>query len=223
MTFLETRWQLRKSLKERGTQLLTCALFLHPQAAHVTHPLLPIWKEEGRGGSLIKSWHSASRDEAYLYYPVLGKHLEKKQWPSPVMYVALSRWEVLNKSQQTPHKPWLLIYMFNTNWMCKSIRKLISWDFQAFMNNHYIKLTIIFMQIHGNIHYKIFIKMIVNAQLVCGALVLNERTINFSFSFATSYLNVFVLMLSETWYHIIYKLKTLIYRLSPVLSIKSIK
>lgn len=55
----------------------------------------------------------------------------------------------------------------------------------------------ILMEIHGNIHYKIFIKMIVNAQLVCGALAPNERTINFSFSFPTSHLNVFVLMLSE--------------------------
>lgn len=81
----------------------------------------------------------------------------------------------------------------------------------------------ILMEIHGNIDYKIFIKIIVNAQLVCGALVLNERTINFSFSFATFHLNVFVLMLSEPWYHIIYKLKTLICRLSSVLSIKCIK
>lgn len=56
--------------------------------------------------------------------------LRKEPWLSPV---ALSRWEVLNKSQQTPHKPWLLIYMFDTNWMCKSIRKLTSWDFQAFI------------------------------------------------------------------------------------------
>lgn len=51
-------------LQRGGAPALTCGLFPHPQAARVTHPLLPIWKKEEMGGSLIKAWHRASFAQA---------------------------------------------------------------------------------------------------------------------------------------------------------------
>lgn len=155
MTFLKKRWQLKKMLTgRRCTRAHLRSLPTSPSST-VIGPHLPIWKEVERGGSLIKAWHSASLAPSCLYYSVLGKHLENKQWLSPIMHVALSKLEVLNKSQWTQHKLQLLIYMSDTHWMCKSIRKLTSWGSSGF---HWISITLnwtmILMQICGNIHYK---------------------------------------------------------------------
>jgi hypothetical protein len=98
------------------------------RARHVCWPLLPIWNEVAAFWQLAQCQVCSS----CLYYSILGKHLETKWWLSPVMYVVLSKLKVLNKSQWILHKPWLLIYLFDTNWMYKSIRKLASSNLQDF-------------------------------------------------------------------------------------------
>ena len=64
MTLLKKRWQPKKWFTGRRYALCHLYSLIHPQGVHVTGPRLPIWKEEEKGGNLIKTWRSASLAQA---------------------------------------------------------------------------------------------------------------------------------------------------------------